>query len=339
MSYFSLFFCVFTVVCFVTLFEGVRAQPTTPYFPQVFAGKCLQKYSDKNGGDTCNKLWGTFSSAAMMDMSMVTDKEFQPFYDSADFSTLPDNALFWSGSKDFANRLATDGTYFTTLEETNTGYILNGMSWCGSQFVPNVPPSFDYEDSCDFVQNATYYGAQGVWKKCSQYFAAGVSGNITILLQPQPYVYGGGPYLAYRNTSIFAQIELPNINPAKVTAIRLLVITDTTNAPQEKCGSGSVNQLYADIVKKFNKVPECVDNPADVLAVLCLHQDDNSPECVVASSCTDNNSSDSTDINRGLLMWAVMGSGTAAFLALIVVVLTVNVLHLRRGYATMYAFE
>lgn len=83
-----------------------------------------------------------------MDMSIVRLPDFNSFFEQTNFMSPRDNALFWSGNKDFANRLSQDGSKFTTLEETSTGFVLNGLNWCGSRYVEGVPPSFDYVNSC-----------------------------------------------------------------------------------------------------------------------------------------------------------------------------------------------
>jgi hypothetical protein len=190
-------------------------------------------------------------------------------------------------------------------------------------FENGTDPAFDYVNSCDYAQNTTYYGAQGVWNSCSRGFATGVTGNINILLQPQRLNYTSGPYLAYRSTSIFYLIELPNINPQAVSSIRILLLVNSTSAPLERCGSGSLKDLSDDIVTKFHFAPTCVDDPEELVNILCSGQE-NTPECTAAYMNAQQEQS------RGILVWAIIGTCTSAVLLVAIIVLVVNIVRIRK---------
>jgi len=291
-------------------------------------GKCFEK--NPASADSlsaplvnCSELWESFAAGAQKDMRMVTDNDFKPFFQVAKFNSPKDNALFWSGNKNFANRLAADGTRFTTLEETSTGYILNGLSWCGKSFVNGTQPAFDYVNACDYAQNASYYGSQGVWNSCSRYFATSVTGGVNVLLQPVRLYYNSGPFLAYRNTSIFKLIELPSMNTQTVTNIRILLLINTTSAPLEQCGSGSLKDLSDDIVAKFHFAPTCIDDPEKIIAVLCDEGQENTPECMAAYMTAHEES-------RSILAWAIIGTCASAVLLVAVIVLVFNIAKMRK---------
>jgi len=310
---------------FLALAQNSCGQPTTPYLHEVFYGKCLEKNpTDAN----CSLLWETFALGAAKDMRIVTDLDFMPFFQVANFSTPKDNALFWSGNKNFANTLAADGTRFTTLEETSTGYVLNGLQWCGKPASNDTSPDFDYENPCAYAKNSSYYGSQGVWNQCSYHFANNVQGNVTIILQPQQLFYGSGPYLAYRNTSIFYLIELPTMNTTLVSAITILLLANTTRAPNEKCGSGSLKDLHNDIYTKFQFLPKCVDDPNKIIDILCNDGQENTPECMAAYMTAHDTPVTPKD-SRGLLVWAILGSCVSVVLMVAVVLLYINVVKLR----------
>jgi len=315
--------------CMLLWLHMCCCQPTTPHIQEIFMGKCFEKnpgwdpIPNSLPGVNCSLLWQTFAMGAEKDMHVVTDNDFKPFFSVAPFGSPKDNALFWSGNKNFANRLAADGTRFTTLEETSTGYILNGLSWCGKLLENGTEPAFDYHNSCDYAQNSTYYGSQGVWNSCSKAFASSVTGDINILLQPQQLYYTSGPYLAYRNTSIFKLIELPSMNSQAISNIRILLLINTTSAPLERCGSGSLKDLSDEILAKFHFAPTCVDDPEQIIDILCDGGQENTPECTAAYMNAHQES-------RSILVWAIIGTCMSAVLLVAVIVLVFNIAKMRK---------
>jgi len=249
--------------------------PTTPHFPEVFLGKCY----DKNPtGTDCHALYGNFSNAAMTDNSLVTDDLYTPFFTIANFSTPESSILFWSGNMAFALAISSNDPRFVTVEETSTGYVLNGLSWCGT---PNH--TYNYDSPCYYPSNDTYYGTQGVWTRASKAFAQGAHGSVYVLLQPSSI--GGTPpvYQAFRNSSIFGQTELPNMNPGIVTDITILLLRNSTSAPNEKCGHGTLLTLERMIQTKFNFTPKCIDEHKRIYSLLCPENTAVSAQCLAAT--------------------------------------------------------
>jgi len=283
-------------------------------------GKCFQKNGDSTN---CSYLWQTFSMGAEQDMWRATIDDFKPFFAVASFGSDRDNALFWSGNKNFATTLSDDGTRFTTLEDTSTGYILNGLSWCGKRYEDGIPPAFDYQNSCDYAQNSSYFGSQGVWNQCSRSFASTVSGKVNVLLQPQPLYYTSGPSLAYRSTSIFKLIELPSMDANLVTEIRILLLINKTSAPKELCGQGSLKDLRNDIVAKFHFEPLCVDDPEEIIRILCDSGQQTTPECMAAYMTAH-------EASRSILVWALVGTCSAVVLLITVIGLVLTVIKMKK---------
>ncbi len=60
---------------------------------------------------------------------------------------------------------------------------------------------------------------------------------------------------------MFYTIELPSMNPAQVKSMTLLLITNTTAAPDEVCGRGSLIDFSAAVKAKLDFTPTCVDDP------------------------------------------------------------------------------
>jgi len=301
---------MFVAVVLCALISTSCAQSTTLHIAEIFVGKC---FLHNPTGVNCTLLWETFSTAAMIGNNVVNDSNYAPFFQIANFSTAQDHILFWSGNQAFALLISDDGSRYTTVEGTSTGYVLNQLSWCG---VPNAnPPSFDYSSPCLYPSNATYYGTQGVWAQASKHFAQGAHGNITILLQPARLNYDSGPYMAYRNTSVFHQIELPNINASRVTDARVLLISNLTLAPNEKCGSGSLLTLAEDLKAKFGFEPECLDDPALIYDILCPDDNTATAQCLAAALAREDNPNNATVY----FVWALSTTiGCAALLVLVV---------------------
>jgi len=299
---------------------------TTPWIAEVFTGKC---YERNPTGVNCTELFSAFSSAAMLGNNILNDSYYEPFFALANLSTPQDNILFWSGNQAFALALANDGTRYTTVEETSTGYILNGLNWCG---VPDAsPPRFDYTNPCLYPRNATYYGTQGVWAQCSQRFAAGASGHVSILLQASQLNYNSGPYLAFRNTSVFYQIELPSLNRSKVTNATVLLISNKTLAPNEVCGSGTLLELNDMMQKHLNFTPLCVDDPQKIYEILCPSDSTGTAQCLAATLAYSESQKQNDKENRIFFIWAVGASAVA--LTLLFATVYFGIRAQRKGYS------
>jgi len=298
--------------------------PTTPHFPEVFVGKCYDK--NPNGVD-CGALFGNFSNAAMTDNSIVTDAMYDPFFSLANFSTPESSILFWSGNMAFALAISSNDPRFVTVEETSTGYILNSLSWCGT---PNH--TFDYTNPCYYPTNSTYHGSQSVWTRASEMFAHGAHGSVYILLQPASI--GGSPpvYQAFRNTSIFGQTELPNMNTSIVTDITILLLRNKTSAPNEVCGSGSLLVLEKRIQDQFNFTAKCIDDPTSIYALLCPPHTQVSAQCLAATLVyTYETQNNAAQRDRA---WAIAATVIAGVLLLVVLILLVR-MRTKKGYDTI----
>jgi hypothetical protein len=300
----------------VAVLVGAAFTQTTPNIQLIFLGKCYER-----AGPTynCTALWNAFAAAATIPNNIVNTSNYVPFFQLASFTSPPSNALFWSGNQPLSDALGGGNSRYTTLEQTNTGFILNGLSWCG---LPGaIPPAFDYSDQCVFASNFSYYGTQGVWTQCSALFATQAAGLVTVLLQPAPLNFGtAGSYMAYRNTSVFYNIELPSMNKTQITGVTVFLIKNTTLAPQEVCGSGSLVQLSHDVQAQLGIVPTCIDDPQVIRGIFCANNS-KSETCVALNSLSPTGSSSSS--NTSTLIWAAVLTAVAGVAIIAVVVLAV----------------
>jgi len=298
---------------FITLWiVATSVAQTTPHLQEVFLGKC---YDHNPTGTDCAQLWNSFSSAAAMDNRFEADADWAPFFQIANFSTSPSSILFWSGSMDFALAISTNDIRYVTVEETSTGYVTNGLTWCG---VPGAgPPAFDYVNPCPYPTNSSYYGLQSFWTQASTLFAQGASGNISVLLQPRPE---GSVYRAYRLSSIFGQTELPSMIPGQIQAFTVLLLKNQTAAPTEVCGSGSLLDLQNTVYEKLRINMTCVDDPALVYGTFCP-KGTASRQCLAATLVYNQQLQQQLQDNEDYRAWAIAITVISGVLVVICLIL------------------
>jgi hypothetical protein len=174
-----------------------------------------------------------------------------PFFSLADFTAKRDTGMLWSGSKEFSSKLTTS---YTTLESTLTGYILDGLWWCPAS--ANNTDEFDVSTPCAYYDNVPvgYYGLAPVWREASRLFAAGLTGDVTVLLQSRiNYSDPNAVPQTYRLESIFATIELGALSMTDVTnVITLYMPGDRDYLNIENCNNGTLLRLRNDVMKKYN---------------------------------------------------------------------------------------
>eukprot|EP00026_Physarum_polycephalum_P013081 Phypoly_transcript_13450.p1 GENE.Phypoly_transcript_13450~~Phypoly_transcript_13450.p1 ORF type:complete len:314 (+),score=40.36 Phypoly_transcript_13450:66-1007(+) len=249
------------VLLCATVWLLVNSQ-TTPFIQEVFIGKCYQR--NAHGTANCTQLWETFSQAAQMDNWVVNASSFDPFFEIANFSSPPDRAMLWTGNQLDAMVFApvnVDSTYII-MQNTPTGYIIDDLNWCGT-----TNNTFDYNRKCQYSTNFStgYFGMEGVWDVAAREFAKGISGHLTIFLQPWT-IYPNGTYLAYRNTSLLGY-SLPNLTN-KVTEITILLITNSSVAPYEVCTNGSLLTL-TEALTAYGFKSQCIDDNQAIYNFLC----------------------------------------------------------------------
>jgi len=251
---------------------------TTPYIADVFTGKCLYKAfvtkspvvaTFNSVKDYCDELWARFNDTARLPAFQQNNITWAYFFELADFTTLPNRAMLWSGSKTFSEKISDD---YTTLEDTLTGYILDELWWCPAS-AENLT-DFDTTTPCAFNGNVPvgYYGLAPVWREASRRFASGITGDVTVLLQSR--INAADPNavpLTFRNESIFATIELYALVPENVTSVVALYMPgDRSYLPIESCTNGTLLQLKAAVLNRFSGYPTkyfCFDDNKLILRI------------------------------------------------------------------------
>ncbi|XP_015761884.1 PREDICTED: ADP-ribosyl cyclase/cyclic ADP-ribose hydrolase-like [Acropora digitifera] len=240
-----------------------RSNGSTRHLKDIVLGRCWDFIRQKRLTKNCSTIWNKFYTAfAHKDSCKTTRQDYKAFFDEVGMDTVKQNkSLFWSGTYRVAHAFSEFGARFTTLEDTMAGWIVNGLNWCGSG--KNGSDGINYTEcpkGCDIVP---------FWEEASSRFALNASGVVRVLLNGSNRNASGFPSPAYRKSSFFAQFELPNMRPARVTKLLVLVMHTIGSSEVETCGNGSIKVLLKD-AKRYNLTPSCHDDPDDVEHLLCV---------------------------------------------------------------------
>jgi len=128
----------------------------------------------------------------------------------------------------------------------------------------------------------------------------------------------------------FGSIELDAMNVSKVDSITVLLLKNTSRAPDEKCGSGSLLVLEYRIKQKFGYSMKCVDDPAAIYALLCPPHT-SSAQCLAATLVYNYEVAKKEDNH---LVWAIVTTVAAGIFFIITLFLLYRVATLRNQGAT-----
>ncbi|XP_071950147.1 ADP-ribosyl cyclase/cyclic ADP-ribose hydrolase-like [Antedon mediterranea] len=271
-------FCLLFVSVFVATSS---ADPgTTPDIESIFIGRCSEyKHGvypvngnwlvDQGFSQSldCVNLYTQFLSAfENKDPCSIEENAFEQFISNIEQVLPADSPLFWSGTNTLAHRYAL-ASGLKTMEDTLIGYLMNNLMFCGS-----TSSGLNYAEcpgwgSCNDPMST-------FWDSASKSFASRANGNIAVLLS------GSNADGAYRNYSVFARIEVPNLNPDSISNLRIIVSHDIgkTNPKHETCDDGSLLTLKADLDKR--ELPyTCEEDTAQLTYVQCSSNVD-AKECM-----------------------------------------------------------
>ncbi|XP_072027784.1 ADP-ribosyl cyclase/cyclic ADP-ribose hydrolase 2-like isoform X2 [Amphiura filiformis] len=219
---------------------------TTRNISEIFQGRCHELIQCLQTDPECNITRPTVVNCTAIWNEFLMAFQYKPpcnvpadAYDQFIRMALPitqaDRTLFWSGLRDAALNVARVSRYYKVIEESLPGYIANNLTWCGN---PDSVDGMNYEEcpswgSCVNMSSAV----QRFWPSASKEFARQATGKVYVALD----AHRDTPF---KNDSVFATIELPNLNPEKVTMVEILLVPDITSPDVgEKCGEGSMKEL------------------------------------------------------------------------------------------------
>ncbi len=150
---------------------------------------------------------------------------------------------------------------YWTLEDTLTGYLNNELLACskhGCTTLLDVCP-----ETCVLRPNNSF------WNAASKEFAQSAEGVVSVMLNGT-IVTG-----AFCNESSFATRDLANLNPEKVTILRVLLVHMPGQTVVETCNSPGSLLTLKSLVEAKGIAYECADDPDDIQFLLCFENTDN----------------------------------------------------------------
>ena len=151
-----------------------------------------------------------------------------------------------------------------TLEDTLSGYLLNQLLFCSSSGSTNLAYT-----SCPA---GCVTRANPFWNAASLDFAKRASGYISIMLN------GSRTAGAIFNGSTFFLYELPNLDSSRVKQLTVVLLHSPDQAVYETCYSPKTLGILEDAMAAKNIAYKCVDDPIDVVYLMCFYQPD-SKQC------------------------------------------------------------
>lgn len=252
---------------------------TTLNIDRIFIGRCLE-YQELFRGKlleptqiNCTELWSIFRDAwTYKNPRSISRTDYDNFFEIAQQTYLPkDKVLFWSGTYEVAHEYSNSGTRFVTLEDTLIGYLVNGLTWCG--MMCDTCDGINYDECPDFP-DLPRRSSHAFWGGASSTFASMASGVARLMLngtnQERP---------AYSRESFFGQFELPVLS--KDVQLQVILVNDLNKVPLEHCDMGSLADLRKDVENR-GMLYSCVENPPDVVHLLCVGDNDDS-KCIMGN--------------------------------------------------------
>ncbi len=276
------------LVTFILLLHVAVASPpytgrsfnagTNPNLQDIFLGRCyasLEAWFTKINQTYCIHLWDLFSSGfSFKNDTNVTPPSYSRFFSDPliQASLLPpvNKALFWSAVDDYIPPYIMFTDVFA-METSPIVDIVGDLMWCGSSAYPErfnmssciSPTLLPFNTSGDSQWHGSW---ASFWAAASITYAPLATGNITILV-------GGNSPPAYRRGRFFGSCELPNLNTAAITGIKIIVIPPAVNVESpEPCGVGSLALLVSDLVERGvpSSIISCTDNDPVIHLIQCL---------------------------------------------------------------------
>lgn len=258
----ALKFVLWMLVILASL-HSISSHGSARHLKEIVLGRCWDFQRQKTSEVTpknCSKLWETFHNAfAFKDPCATNFSDYEPFFDEVGMDIVKrDKSLFWSGTYKEAHEYSDFNSRLTTLEDTMAGWMMNGLTWCGSK---NKSSDGINYDSCP---NCSHFKA--FWGLASRRFAEKASGISHVLVNGSRLI--NGTPAAYSRTNFFGSMELPNLNKSNVIELKILVVHNIGGPVLEVCGNGSIKEMEEDANKRGIKTT-CLDDPSQIQHLLC----------------------------------------------------------------------
>ncbi|XP_063777262.1 ADP-ribosyl cyclase/cyclic ADP-ribose hydrolase 1-like [Pseudophryne corroboree] len=234
---------------------------TSQNLRNVIVGRCFHYMSMHPGigQKNCFGIWEELTNAVYRkDPCNVTEEDYKNLVNVTGDIIPCDKTLLWSRTYDLVHRYTKATGNFMTLEDTFLGFLFTGLTWCGKSSTPGM--NFK---SCPAWNECDQNSISSFWKMASAIFARVSCGVVNVMLN------GSTDGAIVRKESIFRTVEIPNMDPAKVSEVKLWVIDDIEGEDRNSCNSDSFLELKRYIEQHKLKY-SCIDNYKPVQALQCV---------------------------------------------------------------------
>jgi len=322
---------MFFFICSSLLALCLGDPGTTLTIEEIIKGRCY----DQAGTNTylktfkwdCESIYDNFTSVYIgKDPTAILPSDFQPFLKLGYHPVPVNKSMFWTGSssvtynpnsvpnRDLVHEYSYYGYRYWTLEDTMWGSMINGLSFCGASLEYQALNNsiFNFSTCMSYGQNGS---SHNYWNAASAQFAQTARGDVYMLgyaNNRRIYRTGTDPDYPGESPSVFASVEIYNLNASQITKFTALIIPNS-QYPQEKCGSGSVAQMQRDLTL-IAGIPAknvfCEDNPDAVRHLVCV-DDWATPQCAFLQEVAGDNSS-SSGLTKGQIWGTAIVIGFVA---------------------------
>ncbi|XP_031444262.1 ADP-ribosyl cyclase/cyclic ADP-ribose hydrolase 1-like isoform X2 [Phasianus colchicus] len=256
-----------------------QGRGTTRNLREIVLGRCYSYLAEGRvelGRDKdCLKIWESLKAAFIhKNPCNATTKDYQPLMELASHPVPCNKSLFWSRTYDLVHLYSKSNHHFLTLEDTFLGYMLDGLSWCGDPSAPGI----NYE-SCPKWSECEGSSGSVFWKMASKMFAEAACGVVHVMLN------GSIETGAFRSSSVFGSVEIFNLNPDKISEIRIWLMHDIGGPQSDSCSGYSIKKLR-NILEERNFKITCEDNYRPVQLLQCVHNPGH-PDCSLCINSTE----------------------------------------------------
>ncbi|XP_031567079.1 ADP-ribosyl cyclase/cyclic ADP-ribose hydrolase-like isoform X2 [Actinia tenebrosa] len=243
---------------------------TTRHLREIFLGRCWDFVENKNANlvepenINCDVLLTSFLKAFSYKSPCEVKKEdYRDFFNHFREKQLIDKVLLWSGTREWTHAYSGLFNKYVTLEDTLPGYVLNGLSWCGSKSWPGI----DYK-SCPYecVKQKAFWGL------AAAKLAKRARGVVYVMLNgTRQHLIDRQIFPAFMEDSYLAENQVPNLPVQSISEVKILVGHSLHHVSLERCNSLTIKQFQDRLVSRGLKA-SCYDNPYVFRHLLCLEQ-------------------------------------------------------------------
>ncbi|RNA37464.1 ADP-ribosyl cyclase cyclic ADP-ribose hydrolase 1 [Brachionus plicatilis] len=244
---------------------------TTKNFKDIVLGRCFYYINSLHKDNceinsanlNCSLIWDEFYRVIVnKSPCQVSIEDFDQFVHLTSHPYSNEKSVFWSGTYKAVHQISRlKGDW--TLEDTLSGYLLDGLSFCSD----NKSDNFLTICPTDCVTRNNPF-----WNAVSKNYASKATGRVTAVLN------GTRNSGALSNYSTFFNYELPSMNFKNINHFQVILLHSPEMSKYETCQMPKTLNTLRNILQSNNVTYECIDDNFYLKNFLCI-ENQNSPEC------------------------------------------------------------